>query len=310
MEIHHNPHIPKVVARHGACKGDGVDKFLLISELAKAAGMARDTARRHVKSFPEFFAGRRVGRVTRYPEHTADTLRRIAELCQQGLNAGEIKKRLAGTGECAEPNRSERASEVIQGVARDAASIAADKRVEELSAELRKIAEELGVVRQEAARLAGQVSQLNRDRQESLERQEHLEARLAELEALQGPSSDFLRLPLVFRSEQGEYLGVTDKQNSQHFSLRDFVHIIHKNAGGRTDVDTSWRRSGNAGWRLAIRETAAATGRQKGHHVDVERFVTPKGNLVARLVDLCFDGQAMPPFFVYELFRQIGRDFA
>lgn len=185
-----------------------------------------------------------------------------------------------------------------------------DARIEELAIEMRRLAEELVAMRQEAARLAGQVDRMSRDRQESLERQEHLEARLSELEALQGPSADFLRLPLVFRSEQGEYLGVTDKQNSQHFSLRDFVYIIHKNAGGRTDVDTGWRRSGNAGWRLVIRETAPATGRRKGHHVDVERFVTPKGNLVAKLVDLCFDGQTMPPFFIYELFRQIGRDFA
>ncbi len=274
--------------------------------------MARDTARRHVKSFPEFFAGRRVGRVTRYPEHTAEPLRRIADLCQQGLDAAEIRKRLtgAGPGGLGEVSRPEIAPEIIQGVAHDASRAAADRRVEELSAELRRLAEELGAVRQEAARLAGQVGQLSRDRQESLERQEQLEARLSELEALQGPSPDFLRLPLVFRSEQGEFLGVTDKQTSQHFSLRDFVYIIHKNAGGRTDVDTSWRRSGGAGWRLLIRETAPATGRSKSHHVDVERFATPKGNLVARLVDLCFDGQAMPPFFVYELFRQIGRDFA
>ncbi|EMG37554.1 putative transcriptional regulator [Desulfocurvibacter africanus PCS] len=300
--------------------GGSVEEYLLIGDLAKASGIARNTVRRYVKTFPGIFPGKRFGRVTRYPEASVEMLQRIAEFYREGLNAAEVKKRLAkaGPGECeksAQPGiapviESKAALEPAEGAVRDAARNEADERIVELSTELRRLTGELDAVRQEAARLAGQVGQLTRDRLESLERQERLEARLNELEALQGPPAEFLRLPLVFRSEQGEYLGVTDKQSSQHFSLRDFVCIIHKNAGGRTDVDTSWQRSGNAGWRLVIRETASSTGRSKSHYVDVERFATPKGNLVAKLMDLCFDGQTMPPFFVYELFRQIGRDFA
>lgn len=297
-----------------------MEEYLLIGDLARAAGMTRHTVRRYVKSFPGLFPGKRYGRVTRYPEASVETLQRIAELYSADLNAAEINKRLAGAGPgerkksaqsgIALGGVSKAALEFAQGPFRDAVLNRADERIAELCAELRRLTGELDAVRQEAARLAGQVGQLTRDRLESLERQERLEARLNEMEALQGPPADFLRLPLVFRSEQGEYLGVTDKQSSQHFSLRDFVCIIHKNAGGRTDVDTSWQRSGNAGWRLIIRETASVTGRSKSHYVDVERFATPKGNLVAKLMDLCFDGQTMPPFFVYELFRQIGRDFA
>lgn len=333
-----------------------MDDYCLISELARMAGLAENTARRYVKNFPERFPGKVYRRKIRYPLAAVDTLRRIADLRGQGLRTEEVRRRL----EEQEPETGERhAGRKTAGTAaRDASPEPAGLRAEiellkiglaeasglsgrlageqavlrqetgrlamDLAEErakaghlkgelasardaLEHMARDLGRIREENRRLAARLSEMLRERQELEER---LDARLAALEALQGPSPDFMRLPIVFRSEQGEFLGVSDKQTGQHFSLRDFVYLIHKNAGGRKDVDTVWQRLGGAGWRLVIHESAPLSGRRKSHHVDVERFTTPIGNLVARLVDLCFDGQTMPPFLVYELFRQIGRDFS
>lgn len=334
-----------------------MDDYCLISELARMAGVAENTARRYVKSFPERFPGKVSRRKIRYPLAAVDTLRRIADLRGQGLGTEEIRRRLeeeqepeigerhagqepAGTaardaspelaGLCAEIEllKSElvEASGLIGRLASEQAvlrqetgRLAIDLAEERAKAgrlkdelalardALEHMARDLDRIREENCRLAARLSEMLRERQEMEER---LDARLSALEALQGPSVDFMRLPLVFKSEQGEFLGVSDRQTSQHFSLRDFVYLIHKNAGGRKDVDTVWQRLGGAGWRLVIHESAPLSGRRKSHHVDVERFTTPMGNLVARLVDLCFDGQTMPPFLVYELFRQIDRDFS
>lgn len=201
------------------------------------------------------------------------------------------------------------AGEIAQCKPREPAGPSEPGGLAELRAEVERLTQGLERARREAKDLAAQVNELRADREENAALIQALEARLAELEAMQGPPRDFMGLPLVFRSEQGEYLGVCDKQTSQHFSLSDFVYLIHKNAGGRGDVDTSWERVDTRGWRLLISEPSALHGGRKRHHMVVERFGTPKGNLVARLVELCFDGKAVPPFFVYELFRQIGRDF-
>ena len=320
-----------------------MDDYRLIAELARMAGISGKTARRHVKTFPEQFPGQAFGRTVRYPLEAADTLRRIADLYGEGLGTEDIRQRLAGR-ESGEPEgmllAAPSAGAGTPDAGRDAGSLRAgvERLMRELAmardetgrlagelagerdaagrlrselaatrAMVERMACELAEARGETGRWAARMAAIEEERQELEER---LDARLAALEALQGPSPDFMRLPIVFRSEQGEFLGVSDKQTSQHFSLRDFVYLIHKNAGGRKDVDTAWQRLGGAGWRLVIHESAPRSGRRKSHHVDVERFITPMGNLVARLVDLCFDGQTMPPFLVYELFRQIGRDFS
>lgn len=297
-------------------EGSGsVDDYRHIAELAKSAGVAVKTARRYVKAFPEQFSGETFGRTTRYPPAAVDALRRIADLYAQGLGTKEVRKRLIGRDAevpvmaLPAPGPDQMA---LQGIRQELAGLRDE--VGRLTCELAgargeigRLARELAEAREAAGRLEVRVSGLGQERREHETRQE---TRLAALEALQGPSQDFMRLPLVFKSEQGDFLGVSDKETGQHFSLRDFVYLIHRNAGQRKDVDTTWRRLGCAGWRMVIQERAPLTGRRKSHHADVERFTTPMGNLVARLVSLCFDGQDMPPFLVYELFRQIGRDFS
>jgi len=332
----------------GRCGGSGMaDEYLTVAELAKRAGVSESKARRYARAFAGLLETRISGRARRYSLEAVETVRHIAGLYGQGLGTKQVRQCLADDREqsAAQAPEAMTARNAPDSLAASKAQETPDAglggELAVLRSEMQYMAGELGLLRSEVRRLTGeleaargkvgdltvQVQELRRNQedqqgqqdQEGLERRlealileqgERLGLRLAELETMQGPASDFLRLPLVFRSEQGEYLGVSDKQSSQHFSLRDFIHLVYTSAGQRKDVDTTWQRSGTAGWRLIIRERAPLTGRSKSHHVDVERFLTPKGNLVARLAELCFDGQAVPPFFVYELFRQIGQDFA
>ena len=68
--------------------------LLTIAELAERAGVAENTARRYVRVFEEFFAGRQDGRAMRYPEVVSPLLSLISSCYREGLAAPDIISRL------------------------------------------------------------------------------------------------------------------------------------------------------------------------------------------------------------------------
>lgn len=64
---------------------------MALSDIAKRTGIPAPTARRYAALFKDFLAGRRLGRMTRYPEESLAVFRRISELYTEGRITAEIE---------------------------------------------------------------------------------------------------------------------------------------------------------------------------------------------------------------------------
>jgi hypothetical protein len=128
----------------------------------------------------------------------------------------------------------------------------------------------------------------------------------ADKDSATSPPRRFLSLPLVIRSEQGEYLGVTSR--SRAFSLQEFIRIIERNSAPDRKVDLAWKRKGK-GWSLRIRTKDLSSGQGHEHLMDVEQTLTPSGNTVVELTRLVIDGNTVPDPFLLVLFRKIKDGF-
>ncbi|WP_029896516.1 MerR family transcriptional regulator [Desulfohalovibrio reitneri] len=268
------------------------DGVYLISELAELAGLAENTARRYARLFDGHFSGRQSGRVTRYPAEDAELLACIASWYKEGLSTPEVEEKLRSRGGTGRPvgDVDRRLDEVLAELAAQAGEM------EDLRAELRR---ERALRERETTSLRGEIERLRSSKQE-------LRRRLGTLANAVGPSDAFLCLPLVFQSEEEEFLGVSVR-GKKHFTLTDFVDLVHRNGRSDRTLALGWE-GGRAGWTLHITEYPGRPILEKHHHVRVSRRQTPKGNTVALIEELKVNGRLMPVIFLYELFKQISRE--
>lgn len=66
-------------------------ELLALSDIAKHTGIPAPTARRYAALFKDFLSGRRLGRMTRYPEESVGVFQRIGELYTEGRITAEIE---------------------------------------------------------------------------------------------------------------------------------------------------------------------------------------------------------------------------
>lgn len=66
-------------------------ELLALSDIAKRTGIPAPTARRYAALFKDFLSGRRLGRMTRYPEESLSVFLRIGELYAEGRITAEIE---------------------------------------------------------------------------------------------------------------------------------------------------------------------------------------------------------------------------
>jgi len=64
---------------------------MALSDIARRTGIPAPTARRYAALFKDFFQGRRLGRMTRYPEGALPVFLRVSELYGQGRITAEIE---------------------------------------------------------------------------------------------------------------------------------------------------------------------------------------------------------------------------
>ena len=130
----------------------------------------------------------------------------------------------------------------------------------------------------------------------------------ASLAAGLAPSSAYLERPLVLRSPQGEFLGVTDSQG-QALTLCGLLRLVEGGAQGAHAgrvVATCWERLPGAGWCLAL----TIMGRRTcAYALETRSLLTPSGNLVIQLLEMRVDGQPVPQEFVTRMFRQLREAF-
>lgn len=65
--------------------------LLALSDIAKRTGIPAPTARRYASLFKDYLSGRRLGRMTRYPEDALNVFQRIGELYAEGRITSEIE---------------------------------------------------------------------------------------------------------------------------------------------------------------------------------------------------------------------------
>jgi len=65
---------------------------MALSDIARRTGIPAPTARRYAALFKDFFQGRRLGRMTRYPEEALPVFLRVSELYGQGRITAEIEE--------------------------------------------------------------------------------------------------------------------------------------------------------------------------------------------------------------------------
>ncbi len=66
-------------------------ELLALSDIAKKTGIPAPTARRYAALFKDFLSGKRLGRMTRYPEQAVGIFQRIGELYAEGRITAEIE---------------------------------------------------------------------------------------------------------------------------------------------------------------------------------------------------------------------------
>jgi len=69
-------------------------ELMALSDIARRTGIPAPTARRYAALFKDYFSGRRLGRMTRYPEDAVPIFLRVSELYGQGRITAEIEEML------------------------------------------------------------------------------------------------------------------------------------------------------------------------------------------------------------------------
>jgi len=126
---------------------------MALSDIAKQTGIPAPTARRYAALFKDFLSGRRLGRMTRYPEEALGVFNRISELYADGRITSEIEDilrrefpRTIEVGPAAEPIALPAVVHDLPGnlaeVLSDALSAALSESIAHFSEALGKLAEQ------------------------------------------------------------------------------------------------------------------------------------------------------------------------
>lgn len=160
---------------------------------------------------------------------------------------------------------------------RAAHEAAQDKRLRELEAEVAALRQEREGLERALDDLSGTVRQL--------------------------PPERFLAYPLVLRSPQGDFLGITDK-SAQPMCLADFLLLVERGGAPARDrvVGSLWERHGQA-WCLTL--SISDAGRKRCLTLESEPCRTPSNNQVALLTRLMVDGAPAPQEYMLQMFRQL-----
>lgn len=67
-------------------------ELMALSDIAKMTGIPAPTARRYAALFKDFLSGKRLGRMTRYPDQAVSVFQRISELYAEGRITSEIEE--------------------------------------------------------------------------------------------------------------------------------------------------------------------------------------------------------------------------
>lgn len=125
------------------------------------------------------------------------------------------------------------------------------------------------------------------------------------------PPDELLTRPLVLRSAQDQFLGVTDRQG-QALNLAGFLSLVEgplsANAQGRARrvVASCWD-GGDDGWSLTL--SISGMSAPRCCVLETRCLRTPSGNQVTLLTGMQVDGAQVSNEFVVQMFRQLRDSF-
>ncbi|WP_243439916.1 hypothetical protein [Fundidesulfovibrio soli] len=276
-------------------------------DIAAALGITVTTVKSYRHKFPEFFTGASGTRPIRFPAQAGQVCARIQALFKRGYAVEQVRERLAlefsaqeFSGQQAQPAPPTGSAEIplsppdplarIEGLLEGLFSI--QNRTHSLLADL------LSRLDTVADALAAQ-SQPKPSAQEKPAPKPAIKPapKPSAVSTAIRPPADFLALPVVVLSADGEYLGVTSK-GGKAFSLAQFEEFLITRAKGLGAVEPLWRGAGQE-WVLGLR----SGGQSHDHHFI--RAVTPKGNAVSRFSALSVGGRTVSDAALQTFLRQV-----
>lgn len=318
----------KVVHAAKAPKGN---QYLSLREIGRRLGIPPSTVVYYKDRFERFIPsveGR--GRRKKYPAEVLDIFKGIREMYDNNWSADQIERELAlRFGKVAEAVRRESKDLVPLGVSEGQSpdlvrtlTDVLDKmsgmletqaiykgEIDSLKGEVGALQAELGKREQEYAASVRQMeSDLESLRKENKQLVDYIHKNVRRGNPLHSkPSEDFLAMPLVIRSERGEYLGVASDSKGT-FTCKSLVIMMQKSASAVRSVEMDWDRDRDF-WVLRVQVVEKANADGQHLVLMLKETVTPSRNKVARLEHMIVDGQEVPDKFLLTLFRQIRDSF-
>jgi hypothetical protein len=117
------------------------------------------------------------------------------------------------------------------------------------------------------------------------------------------PSDEFLSLPLVVRSAQGDFLGLSVVAGTP-LCMGDFVRLVEQGGDHRRIVCTLWEEHGTD-WFLTMSLSGQGAARRRCYVLETRAVLTPSGNHVTELVGMAEDGVPVSDDFLLQMFRQL-----
>jgi hypothetical protein len=296
------------------------DPTLTHDLLAKALGVTVTTVKSYRRKFPEFWRTEGVSKPLRFPPESLVLCRRIQQHFKRGLSVAETRKRLGEEFQVVAPQAAGEvpASATASQVRTDGPSAEALARMEglleglftlhnrthslmaELVAKLDTLADRLDTHGQAslqagAGRSATKPAQA--PRVASVREAAPKPDAPATPDAAIRPPQAFLDMPVVVRSDTGEFLGVTLKSGGP-VTLARFEAFLVERARSMSQARALWLSQGQD-WTLRIDQGSQSSD----HHF--AKALTPRGNTVARFASLSVGGKAASEHVLQAFLRQV-----
>ena len=120
------------------------------------------------------------------------------------------------------------------------------------------------------------------------------------------PPAEFLGMPVVVHSANGDFLGVTSPLG-RPFTLEQFEAFLVRRAQDEGGFSSAWVRQGQQ-WTLRLEGARAGQDEAREHHF--LQAVTPRGNTVARFTSLSVNGKPASDADLQAFLRQVKDSLA
>jgi DNA-binding transcriptional MerR regulator len=281
-------------------------------DLARETGVSETTIKSYRRKFPEFISVASRGKPIRFNPQTLSVCLRIRDLFGRNFSVEEVRDVL---------NTEFQRQTTVDSLSKSADSTADEPALERVAQLLERsagTAETALQLHEATAKRIGRLEAMVEDLYALQSRIQTLQAELlgkldtmvdtprraaaapqSESASRDIPPDAWRELPVVIRSEHGEFLGVTGKDR-RPLTLREFETFLQERAPGAAEPD--WRREGG-GWVMTLTGDDMIQGQRHEHFF--KRTTTPLGNHVVHFHRLRIDGEDVTDAFLQAFLRQI-----